>query len=421
MERVFALVDCNNFYVSCERAFSPRLEGRPLVVLSNNDGCVVSRSQEAKSLGVKMGVPFFEVRALIEAGELEALSSNYALYADMSARVMSILSQAAPGIEVYSIDECFLDFSGMEAKSLVAKAAELRRMVAKSTGIPVSVGLGPSKTLAKLANKIAKDGKERHGVASLLDPEERERELARCQAIDVWGIGWRSAEKLSKLGVSSAKDFRDAGDDAVRKALGVCGLRTAMELRGIACVQGEVEEEGRSSVCCSRSFGRAVETLEEIEEAVATYAGLAAERLRDLKQEASAVGLLLETSRFAPEDARYSNSASALLKSPSDSRGVVAEAALKLARRLFRKGYVYKRAGVTLSGLAPAGSSPSLFDGPDAAKEKGLEKAIDSIKKRYGKDSILRAAEGLAKPWKTKGERRSPRYTRSWEELPVAR
>jgi len=421
MESVFALVDCNNFYVSCERSFSPRLEGRPVVVLSNNDGCVVSRSQEAKALGVKMGVPFFETKALVETGRLEALSSNYALYADMSSRVMSILSQAAPGIEVYSIDECFLDFSGMEEKGLVAKAAELRRTVAKSTGIPVSVGLGPTKTLAKLANKIAKDGSARKGVASLLDAMERDRELARCAALDVWGVGRKSAERLLKLGVSSARDLRDADDDAIRKALGVCGLRTAMELRGVPCVQGDVEEESRSSICCSRSFGRPVETLEEIEEAVATYAGSAVERLRALKLEASALGLLLETSRFAPEDARYANSSSALLESPSDARGTIAEAALKLARRLFRNGYVYKRAGVTLSGLAPLGSSPSLFSGPEEAREKGLETAIDAIKSRYGRNAILRAAEGIAKPWKTKGERRSPRYTRSWDELPIAR
>ncbi len=423
MPKTYALADCNNFYVSCERAFNPALEGKPVAVLSNNDGCVVSRSQEAKDLGVKMGVPYFEVKGWAEGAGLVALSSNYALYADLSARVMSILSELAPGIEIYSIDECFLDLSGLERGRMRAFGLAAREKVLRWTGIPIGIGIAPTKTLAKLANHMAKMDKSSGGVVELLDGNAISAALQAAPAKAIWGVGSKSSEKLARQGIRSAKELRDAPDEALKRLLGVTGLRTAMELRGLDCVSGEAGGDERKTVTCSRSFGRAVESLEEIEQAIATYAEKAAEKLRAMKLAASTLSVFMETNRFI-EDAsmRHNGWQAGSFQQPTSSGGAIVPLALALARKAYKPGYVYKRAGVALFGIVPEGAvEPSLFIQEDKAASPELDKAIDKIRSRFGGASIVRAAEGLKKPWAMKRERMSPNYTTAWDSLPQAK
>lgn len=424
---LFGLVDANNFYCSCERVFDPRLEGMPVVVLSNNDGCVIARSNEAKALGVEMGVPFFKARSLLERNGVRVFSSNYALYGDMSARVVSVLAAEAPSVEVYSIDESFVDLAGVpDAEGL---ARHLRRQVRQWTGIPCCVGIGATKTIAKLANRLAKKSPKTDGVLDLgRDPRWLERALAKVDVGDVWGIGPRWAAMLNQKGIFKAVHLRDADERWVRQRMGVVGQRVVMELRGVSCLALEAVAPDRQSCCVSRSFGQAVNELGVMREAVASHAARAAQKLRRGGMAASHVSAFMLTDRFDGEDRlrpreEYESAATADLGGwTSDSRRIVG-AAVAVVDRLFRSGKSYKKAGVLLPFLEPAASAPmTLFDRPDLRSAR-LMAAMDAISAEHGRGAVRLAAEGVVsgKGWEMSQSRRSPRYTTRLEDLPVVR
>jgi DNA polymerase V len=418
---MIGLCDCNNFYVSCERVFNPKLEGRPLVVLSNNDGCVVARSNEAKRLGIPMGEPFFRVRHLLSQG-LAALSSNYPLYADMSARVMSVLEQFSPEVECYSIDEAFVDLSGISDQRLDSHLRAMRETVRKWTGIPISVGAASTKTLAKLAGEKAKKDPVANGVRCLSDGPDLDLTLSETPVGDVWGIGSKSREKLEKRGIRNAKMLRDADDDLVRKLLSVTGLRTAWELRGIPCV--ETSADTPKSICSSRSFAHAVIRIEDLRSAVAMHVANAAARLRSNHLKTGTINVFISTGFFA-DGPRYSNASVAGIPNATDETGRITSVAVGLLESIFRDGFPYRKAGVVLSNFVSADLSwPDLFE-PGSGKpgRSELYGAVDDINRRFGRNTIGTLAEGSAlvkKSW-TKCARRSPSYTTDWEQIPGAR
>jgi DNA polymerase V len=419
---LFALVDCNNFYVSCERAFDPRLAGRPVVVLSNNDGCVVARSNEAKALGVGMGVPFFKIKGMVHERGIVALSSNYALYADMSRRVTEVLSTFTPDLEVYSIDESFLDLAPLALSDRERFCRELRATVLRWTGIPVSVGLGLSKTLAKVANRLAKKTPEAKGVFDLAScPERITSALAVTPVRDVWGIGPRWEARLSALGFTDALKLRNAPEGLIRQMMGKVGLRTLLELRGMAIHALEDEPAQKQTICRSRTFGQAVRTLDEVREAVVAFAARAAEKLREDELLANALAVFILTDRFDPKARQRSASASRAFAPPTDDTQAIVRASLEALSQAWAKGYAYRKAGVLLLDLvAKANHPPDLF----AQDRKGAVRrtaALDRINDRFGRGTL---SFGLSSPdaaWRGRARHVTPRYTTSWKELPVAR
>ncbi len=420
---MFALVDCNNFYVSCERTFDPKLEGRPVVVLSNNDGCIIARSEEAKAFGIGMGNPFFQVRDIIERHGVRVFSSNYTLYGDMSSRVMSILSEFSPEMEVYSIDEAFLDFSHLENSKMEPVAREIRKKVKQWTGIPVSVGIAGTKTLAKLANRTAKKNPLSGGVFLFDGKEKTKVLLGKTETRDIWGIGGNLSVRLQREGIYTALALVEADDEKIRNILGVCGLRTAMELRGIPCIRLENAALPRKSVCCSRSFGKEVSTLEELSEAISLYTADAAERLRHGKLAAGVVSVFLDTGRFRKKCQYYFNSISKSIAVPSNSTGDLTGHAVSLIRKIYRENLTYKKAGIIFTELSTSESVQfDLFSDTPAkfAKSCVLSEAMDSINSRFGDGSVFYASEGTGKSWAMARERCSPHYTTRWDEIPEA-
>ncbi len=423
MAPVYALVDCNNFYASCERVFAPHLAGRPIVVLSNNDGCVIARSAEAKAAGIPMGKPAFMCRELFTRHGVAVFSSNYALYGDMSARVMATLSRFTPTMEIYSIDEAFLDLAGLPGGP-VATAHELRETVVRWTGIPVSVGIGPTKTLAKLANRAAKKRPESGGVLDLAACPDLDAVLAATPVEDVWGIGRRHAAMLEGFGIRTALAFRELPRDFVKKRMTVQGLHTLLELRGQPCIDLEHAPPPARTLMSSRSFGRAVTSLDELAEAVAEYAARAAARLRARGLFASGVQTYVQT--YAGKDGRppYANAACAAPRAATAHTGELIAAARQALETIFRPGHRYKKAGVILLGLEPAGRRQlSLLDAPpeEDARGKRLMAALDAVNAKWGHGALAPAACGIDKPWAMRQASRSPRYTTVWDELPVAR
>jgi DNA polymerase V len=424
-QRLIGLVDCNNCYVSCERVFNPSLEGVPVVILSNNDGCIIARSNEAKAVGIEMGAPYFKMRGLLERNNVRVLSSNYQLYGDMSARVMSVLADSAPEIEVYSIDECFVDCTGIPDVDAFCRG--LKHKVQRWTGIPVSIGIAPTKTLAKLANRLAKKSPRTGGVLDLSrDPAWLEAALKKVDVEDVWGIGHRWASMLKDRGIFKAADLRDAEDGWVRKKMGVVGLRTVMELRGVACVPMEAVSQDKKSCCVSRSFGQQVTELEDLRQAVASHASRAAQKLRKDGLVASHLTAFLMTDRFADGDrvkdrTEYESAATADLGGwTNDGRRLVG-AASSIAERLFRPGRVYKKAGVMLPFLERQETAPrSLFDRPDPSAGR-LMQALDAIQAAHGRGSVRFAVEGIRKAWEMKQDRRSHCYTTRLQDAPTVR
>jgi DNA polymerase V len=415
---MLALVDCNSFYASCERVFDPHLRNRPVVVLSNNDGCVVTRSAEAKALGIAVGVPFFKVRHLVTRHRIAVRSSNYTLYADLSARVMSVLARFTPNLEVYSIDEAFLDLDGVPPDRLADYSRTIRRTVLQWTGIPVSVGIGPTKTLAKVANHLAKGAAD--GVRSLADPADQSAALARLEVKDVWGIGSRLAARLGRAGIVTALQLREAGPSHIRRLLGVVGERTALELRGLPCLDLEDVAPPAKSIVRSRSLGVPATQRPALEEAVAAHATRAAEKLRSQHRVVGAISTFVSTSRFNRRP--YSNQATISLSPLTDDTHRLIHAALAALRSIFREGFEYQKAGVILTGLEPRqGLTESLFDSYDRPRSERLMAALDGVNHRLGPDTIRYAASGLERPWQMKREHASPRYTTQWEELPVVR
>jgi DNA polymerase V len=417
----FALVDGNNFYVSCERVFNPALEGRPVVVLSNNDGIVVARSAEVRALGVKMGVPWFQLKDTARKHGILAYSSNYTLYADMSNRMMRVLGTYSPQQEIYSIDECFLGFDGFPAAELPAIGQRIRRQVKQWVGIPVCVGIGATKTLAKLANHCAKKGLAgAEGVCDFgrMQPAELDALLTRIEVGEVWGVGRRLTEKLAVRGITTVRDLRDADAVTLADAFSVVLQRTVMELRGVSCLELEELAPAKKQIVSSRSFGAYIYSLSELEEAVATYVARAAEKLRRQHSVAGALHVYIRTNPFKPEHPQYQRGLTLPLAAPSADTHTLTRAALSGLKHLFKSGYAYQKAGVMLMDLRAAGVvQGQLFDTapPD---RPALMRVIDRANAQWGRGTLRLAAEGVSQSWQMRRERVSPAYTSRWEDLP---
>ena len=421
MKKVFALVDCNNFYASCERLFRPELNSQPIVVLSNNDGCVIARSKEAKALGISMGDPYFKTKELLAKHNVHVFSSNYALYGDLSHRVMSILQQFEPEVEVYSIDEAFVSLPYTPGRPQTDYARCLRQKVRQYVGIPVAIGIGPTKTLAKVANRLAKKNAQHDGVFDITDHAQLDELLTSIDVEDVWGIGRQSAHKLRARGIFTARDLRDADDVWLRKRLTVTGLRTAMELRGISCLPLEMVQPDKKSIISSKSFGRPVSTLADMREAVATYLSTAAEKLRGQGSAAGVVQVFVSTNTFNPNQPQHVQGMTACLPRPSANTQQLLKAALHGLESIYKPGFQYKKAGVMLAEIVPAGCRQmDLFGSVDAERPE-LMVAVDRINQKWGRETVQLAAAGLEKSWKMAQSRKSPAYTTSWSELPVVR
>ena len=424
---VFALVDCNNFYASCEKLFDPRLKTRPVVVLSNNDGCVVARSAEVKALGIPMGVPWFQLQAQARKHGIVACSSNYALYADMSNRVVEVLSSFSPKIEVYSIDESFLDFTGFERQGYTSYGAEIRQRVADWLGLAVCVGIGTSKTLAKLANHCAK--KSHAGADGVCDftvmSEPALVQLfARIVVGEVWGVGRQITARLEAMGIKTVLQLRDANPEAIRSRFSVVLERTVRELRGISCLDLQEVDPDKQQIMSSRSFGAVIYELADLEEAVASYIAKAAEKLRAQDSLAGAVQVYFRTNVFKPEVPQYQRAVTVPLPDASSDTRVLTQWALRVLRRIYRPGYGYHKAGVTLMEIVPkANQQFSLFteSGAGDARAAKLMGALDDINQRYGRGTLRLATEGLDRPWQMRRGNLSPAYTTAWEGLPVVR
>jgi DNA polymerase V len=417
MSTAIALVDANNFYVSCERVFAPRLLGRPVVVLSNNDGCVIARSDEAKALGIKMGAPLFKTQHLVEAHDVAVYSSNYCLYGDMSQRVMGALQEFTPEVEIYSIDEAFMSLDAGSASTMLARGLEIKEKVRQWTGIPVSVGISQTKTLAKVANRAAKKSPGAQGVLDLMDFCDQTRMLDDTPVGDVWGVGPSYTKLLKAAGITTARRLRDADRRWVRQRMTVAGARIVEELRGVRCIALEQCPAQKKSITCSRSFGRLVESHEELREAVAVYMTRAAEKLRRAKLAAGVVTVFINTSRFSPEP-QYGNSATCELACSTDATDELLGWALHGLEKIFRGGYRYKKAGVMLNRLIPADrQSKRLFGDADYERSRRVMKAVDEINAWYGHDTVRFGVARPDAPWKTKFLRRSPRYTTRLKEV----
>ena len=410
---VFALVDCNNFFVSCERVFRPELEGRPVIVLSNNDGVVISRSEEAKALGIGMAAPFFEVRALVAERGVVAISANHELYVDFSRRVSEVLGRHSPVVENYSVDESFLTLP--DDGALEERARGLRAEVGRWTGIPVSVGLAPTKALAKLASDKAKKA---GGVLSLLDADVRARVLGNTPVEHVWGIAKASAAKLAAHGAVSAADFAALGDALILKTLGVGGLRLAHELRGISCLTLAPAPPERQSVTVSRSFGRTVASLAALESAVVSFAARAAERARRHELKAGALRVFLGWR----EDGRLEGGDGVVKLPPTNDTPAISKAAKELLGRLFVEGRAYRKAGVVLGDMRPADSHQAEFFEDGRAEKTGrLLRVVDRVNASLGDGTLRYGGERASGGWAPLRERRSPRWTTNWDDLPRAR
>lgn len=416
--RIFALSDGNSFYCSCERVFDPTLEGRPVVVLSNNDGCAVARTPEAKALGIRMGDAWFKIREEATAAGVVARSSNYVLYGDMSRRMNDVYRRFARDVEVYSIDESFLDFTGDPDAG--GQAREMRRTVRRWTGIPTCVGLGPTRTLAKVANHLAKKRPELEGVCDLTDPATRDRLLSAVAIEDVWGVGHASAKKLTALGITTAAGLRDMEPRAARSLLTVTGERLVLELRGILCAELEIAPSARKGIAVTRMFGRPITDRIEMRQAVSSYVQRAAEKLRHHGRVSADMTVFFHTGRFAAGPPR-SVSGRAALWSPTSDTLVMVRAANQVVDRLWAPGFRYAKAGVMLDDLIfPDEATPTLLDRPDPRRDD-LMTALDRVNRRFGRGALVPASAGLTKAWAKRADMLSPAYTTRLTETPVAR
>ncbi len=421
MTTVFALVDCNNFYASCEKLFRPDLIDTPIIVLSNNDGCVVARSKEAKALGIKMGVPVFQIQDFIRQHNIQLFSSNYALYADMSSRVMSTLERFAPRVEVYSIDEAFLDLSDMSSiKPLLELGQQIKGTIRQWVGIDVCVGIAPTKTLAKLANHAAKKYPKTGGVVDLTCKERQQRLLKITPVGDIWGVGRRISKHLELQGITTAWELANQPHAEIRKRFSIVLERTVRELKGESCLVLEEIAPTKQQIMCSRSFGTKVTHVEQMREAIAQYIARACEKLRQENQQAKVLTVYIQTSPFKIGAEGYSNSATGELVIPSSDTRDFAELAMRLLKRIWRDGYSYNKGGVMLSGFYGINTyQPGLFDEaykrPNSDKLMATLDAVNSSKLGH----VFLARQGMSHTWQwqMKREYLSPAYTTRWEDL----
>lgn len=435
---MYALVDGNNFYVSCERVFRPSLNGRPVIVLSNNDGCAIARSNEAKALGIKMGAPWFQIRHLEESNDLVALSANFALYSDLSDRMMSLAAGLGHRQEIYSIDESFVDLSGIRG-DLVERSRKVRQRILQWIGIPCGIGIGPTKTLAKLANHIAKTAERKPGrypcrhaqVCHLgaVTPQELDDLMASTEVGEVWGVGPKIGAQLQAAAVKTVLDLKRLDLAMVKLKWSMVLERTVRELQGTPCIGLDHAPAPRQEIACTRSFGHAVQSLNELQEAVTDFASRASEKLRRQESHAAQVLVFIRTSPFRAQDRQYSRSVVVPLRRPTDDTAAISQAALAGLQAIYQGGFNYAKAGVMLLDLRPACQHQHELDleGEEPDLNRGrLMQALDGVNARYGRGALQLASAGSpdrkqSRGWTMKQDRRTPGYTTRWGELAVAR
>jgi DNA polymerase V len=416
---MYALVDCNNFYASCERIFNPQLENKPVVVLSNNDGCVIARSNEAKTLGIRMGEPAFKIEDFINRNGVEVFSSNYALYGDMSDRVMKTLQEFVPQLEIYSIDEAFLDFRGMKHHDLFEYCKMIRQKVKQYTGIPVSIGIAPTKTLAKIANRYVKKHRKESGVCILDNEIDTIIALQATDVEDIWGVGRQYSKLLKEHQINTAFDFTNTPQNWIQKHLKIVGLRTLEELKGKPCLELEFESEPKKAILNSRSFGQTQTELAVLKEAIANFAARCGEKLRKQNSCANLVHIFIHTNSFKENEAQYYNSKVIQLPIASNNTPELIGAAYKGLELIFKEGFNYKKAGVMVSGIVPENQlQTNLFYEPiNTENERRIMAKMDALNKRMGRDKIKLAAQGFNRKWKLRQEHKSPCYTTNIYEI----
>jgi len=415
-----AIVDCNNFYASCERVFNPKLNGKPIVVLSNNDGMIIARSNEAKALGIPMGEPLFKIEAIVKKHGVFVFSSNYTLYGDMSHRVMTTLEQFSPDVEIYSIDEAFISLEGLENKDLTKYCRKIRDTVKKWTGMPVSIGIANTKTLAKMANKFSKKEAELKGVLNIYnaEPEVINGYLEKTDVSDIWGVGRQYMKLLYTHGIYTALDLTKTNDMWIKKKMTVMGLRTTFELRGIPCINYDFAPPAKKAIISSRSFGKLVTDKEQLKESIAYFTSIASEKMRRQKSAASMLTVFLRTNPFKNEP-QYHNGVVVNLPVPTDSTPEMITFAMKGVDQIYRPGFRYYKVGVMLAGFSPKNSSQiSIFDTEQRIKLAKVTELVDNINNLHGNGTIIYARQGVKREWKTRADKKSPRYTTNWEELP---
>ena len=414
-----ALVDCNSFYVSCERLFNPKIRKKPVVVLSNNDGCIISRSNEAKALGIKMGEPYFKAKEIILKNNVQVFSSNYSLYGDLSRRVMRTLKRFNVDIEIYSIDEAFLDMTNFSDKEVEEVGKEIRSTILQWTGIPTSIGIAQTKTLSKVANHIAK--KKKTGVTSLIGLENIDPILEKVEINDVWGVGRQLTKFYNKNGIYNAKQLKNKSNTWIKKNSNVLGSRTAMELRGIPCIDLEKTPSKRKSCVVSRSFGKRVEKLQEMKEAVANYSLNASEKIRSESLNAKSITIFIRTSPFQSRFGYYSNSKTIDFPIATDNSIEIVKAAIEGLESIFKNGYRYQKAGIILTGLSNSNEGENLFSSEKDKKIGNLMRSIDKTNYRYGRSTLSLASAGIQKKWNMRREYSSKIDTADFYSLPKIR
>ncbi|MEO8148542.1 MAG: Y-family DNA polymerase [Bacteroidia bacterium] len=415
---MIALVDCNNFYASCERVFQPKLEGKPVIVLSNNDGCAIAISDEAKAVGIKMGAPAFMMEDIIKQHKVNVFSSNYVLYGDLSKRVMDTVGTFASRMEIYSIDETFLDFDGMELHDLTKVGTAIKKTVKQNVGIPVSVGIAPSKTLAKLANRFAKKTKKQIGVHVVKTEDDIKEILKFAEVKDVWGIGAQHAKRLNDIGVKTAYEFTQLPDEWVRKNMSVVGLRTLKELRGTPCIEWEFMPPRKKGICTSRSFGKLINDKKTVEEAVSSFAANCALKLRKDNSCASSIQVFINTNQFRPQDKQYYRSIKMQIPVATNSTSEIIHYALKGLNIIYTEGYNFMKAGVVVTEIVPHQNvQVGIFDDINRTKNSMVMKTLDKINNIYGKDMVRIAAQGYEKKFRMRAQMLSQCYTTRFDQL----
>ena len=423
--KLYGLADCNNFYCSCERVFHPDLRNKPVVVLSNNDGCIIARSEESKSLGIQMGAPFYQVKELLEQNNVAVFSSNYNLYGDMSRRVMSLLSTYTPRLDVYSVDEAFLDFSGMgDAEQLVTYCKNMVKAISKGTGIPISLGIAPTKTLAKMASKFAKKYKGYGGVCLIETDEKREKALRLMDVSDVWGIGPQHAKKLAYYGIHTAWDLIQKSESWVRKEMTITGVRTWKELQGESCISID-ELPHKKSICTSRSFAeQGLNHLNDVEEAVANFAAQCSLKLKEQHTVCQSITVFAHTSRFRTDIPQEYIHKTNHFQVPTNDHQELVAMAVQLLRKHWKEDntHWYKKAGVIVWNICKDNAiQGSLFDTVNRNKQAALAKAIDKINRKNGHNTIRVAVQGFDKNWHLKNEYISKQYTTNLDDVIVVK
>ena len=414
---MFALVDCNNFYASCERVFNPKLDEKPIVILSNNDGCVISRSNEAKAIGIPMGATAFKYNSIFKKNKVHVFSSNFPLYGDMSSRVMSILAKYTPNIEIYSIDEAFLEFKGFENYNLEEYGKEIRKTILKWTGIPVSIGFAPTKALAKVANRISKKFDDKTGgVYAINSKEKKEKALKWLKIEDVWGIGFKHAKRLKKYKIYKASDFINLPDDWVRKQMSVVGLRLKKELKGESLLSLEESRSPKKAIATTRSFEKNITDFEDLKERVSTFSICCSEKLRNQKSNCNSIYVFVKSNRHQKNKLQYRNGIVMTLPYGSNSSITISKYAVEGLKKIYKKNIEYKKAGVIVMGLVPNNRTQLNIFEKENPKHQALMKTLDFIAKKEGPSKVKLASQDLKRIWKMKQTKLSSRYTTELNE-----